>query len=193
MKEHDSLEKFIINNRDHFEELTPSPNSWEKISSQLNQNVDEVRSPGAWWVLRRAAAAVVIVLAMYGAYSVVIKFAQNQTVARTNQIADPVLKEYAETEAFYVSRVENKVAELERISLEHPQVILEVKSEFELLDSEMKTLRNDLGDGISRQEVIEAMVQNYRIKLKIVENILEQINRSNNENNKKDEEQTIHI
>ena len=191
MKEPDSLEKFINDNRDSFEDLEISSKSWENISANLGQNVDQEKSPGLLWVFRRVAAAVIIVFAMYGAYNVVIKVAQKEMATKGNKHIDPAIKEYTETEFYYASQVENKVAELERIAKEHPEVITEVKEEFELLDNDMKTMKSDLNEGIASKEIIEAMVQNYRLKLKILKNILDQLNENTNENKSNDDTHTI--
>lgn len=187
MKKRDPIEKFIIENREQFDGLTASSKSWDKISARLDQGADQVRSPGLMWVFRRAAAAVIIVLAMYGAYGLVIKLAQTNQLSKGQGEQNPVMIEYQETEAFYASRIEHKVADLERIASENPQIIREIREEFELLDSDMKTLKNDLKEGVASEEILEAMVQNYRIKLQIVENMLEQISESNNQNNNDDE------
>ncbi|MFB6319075.1 hypothetical protein [Saccharicrinis sp. FJH54] len=191
MKGPDKLEQFINDNRESFEDLETSSKSWENIAAHLDQNVVQDKTPGVSWIFKRAAAAVIIVLAMYGAYNVVIKVAQKEVAVQNGKDIDPAIQEYSETEAYYASQVESKVAELERIAREHPEVITEVKEEFELLDNDMKTMKSDLNEGIARKEIIEAMVQNYRLKLKILENILDQLNENTNENNSKNDIHTI--
>lgn len=193
MKEMDKLEQFINDNRDHFEDLKPSNKSWEKISQHLDQNVDQEKSPGGLWVLKRVAAAVIIVFAMYGAYNVVIRVAQKNTLAKEQKQSNPALKEYNEAEAFYTSQVQYKIAQLEQISKDHPEIIVEVKEEFDLLNDDMKKLKDDFNEGVAQQEIIEAMVQNYRIKLQILENMLQQIFQQQTDKNSNDEKHTIKI
>jgi len=43
------------------------------------------------------------------------------------------------------------------------------------MDSIYSSLRKDLKDNINNKEVVEAMIQNYRIRLDILENMLQQI------------------
>lgn len=193
MKEMDKLEHFINDNRDHFEDLKPSNKSWEKISQHLDQNVDQEKSPGGLWVLKKVAAAVIIVFAMYGAYNVVIRVAQKNTLAKEQKHSNPALKEYNEAEAFYTSQVQHKIDQLEQISEDHPEIIMEVKEEFDLLNDDMKKLKDDFNDGVAQQEIIEAMVQNYRIKLQILENMLQQISQQQIDKNSNDEKHTIKI
>lgn len=191
MKKRDQLENFINDNRGQFDDLKASTESWDKISQQLDHNDERDRSPGVLWIFKRAAAAVIIVFAMYGAYNLVIRVAQNNApVAETKEVS-PVIIEYNEAQAFYTSQVESKIAELERISRDHPEIIREVQEEFEVLDSDMNTMKSDLNEGVAQKEILEEMVQNYRLKLKILENILDQINANKTDKNSENETNTI--
>ena len=48
----------------------------------------------------------------------------------------------------------------------------DVNEELAILDSAMIELKEDLNDDISNREVVEAMILNYRMKLKVLEDIL---------------------
>jgi hypothetical protein len=195
MKRNDSIEEFILNHRDDFDELTPAPQSWDAIADRLDAGKKRPRLSVNAVLFRKMAAAVVVMFALYGAYNVAIRFDRYNKTAHTNNsgMQNPMLSELAETEAFYVSRVENKMAELERLCKDHPQALAEIEEEFKLLDSDLTELKTDLQSGVSRQEIVEAMVENYRIKLRIVENILEQMNQNENQNHAKDEIQSIEM
>jgi Ni,Fe-hydrogenase III component G len=52
------------------------------------------------------------------------------------------------------------------------------------LDNIFKELKHDLKDNAANEEVLQAMIQNYRIKLEILTEILEQLNKSKNKKNK---------
>ena len=53
------------------------------------------------------------------------------------------------------------------------------------LDKVFEELKNDLKDNSDNEEVIEAMIQNYRFKLQMLEEILLQLNKSKNSENEK--------
>jgi hypothetical protein len=57
------------------------------------------------------------------------------------------------------------------------------------LDSICTDLKKDLKDNIANQEVIEAMIQNYRIKLQLLEDMLKLLkeNENKSENTKSHE------
>ena len=50
-------------------------------------------------------------------------------------------------------------------------MLAEINDELSVLDSVYNGLRSDLADNIANDEVVEAMIQNYRLKLKILEDL----------------------
>ena len=50
-----------------------------------------------------------------------------------------------------------------------------VKEDLNLLDSAYYELQQDLKDNVDSEEVISAMIQNYRIKLQVLEKVLDEI------------------
>ena len=80
--------------------------------------------------------------------------------------------ELAETEYYYAERVSQMMHLIEQTEA---QIDPSVFEDLTLLDSAYQELKHDLRDNVDNEEVIDAMIQNYRIKLKILEHILEQI------------------
>jgi hypothetical protein len=52
------------------------------------------------------------------------------------------------------------------------------------LDKVFEELKRDLKDNSDNEEVIEAMIQNYRIKLEVLDEILTQLKKSRGSNKK---------
>ena len=50
-----------------------------------------------------------------------------------------------------------------------------IMEDMELLDNAYSELKSDLADGVDNEEVINAMISNYQIKLDILERILIEI------------------
>ncbi len=63
--------------------------------------------------------------------------------------------------------------------------------EFSDLDVLFKELKEDLNDNADNHEVIEAMIQNYSIKLEILEDMLNQIKPEQKNNNHEEIHNTI--
>ena len=59
----------------------------------------------------------------------------------------------------------------------------DIKRDLSELDAIFLELKKDLNDNANNQEVIEAMIQNYMMKLEILEDMLEQIKPTKNTNN----------
>ncbi len=57
-------------------------------------------------------------------------------------------------------------------------LIEEINFDMVELDEIFEELKDDLKDDSDNEEVIEAMVQNYRIKLQVLEEILTQLKKS---------------
>ena len=55
---------------------------------------------------------------------------------------------------------------------EFPEIKAELDSDLFELDSVYKSLRKDLNDNVANQEVIEAMIENYRIRIDILEEMM---------------------
>jgi len=91
-----------------------------------------------------------------------------------NTTSDPIAKvpEWQETEKFYTSQIQEKmqVLETKRGKLDHS-----VFDDLNMLDEAFIELKKDLQDNADNQEVIEAMIQSYKIKLQILEDILQEI------------------
>ena len=54
----------------------------------------------------------------------------------------------------------------------NPDVKKELNTDMSHLDSICTDLKKDLKDNISNQDVVEALIQNYRIKIRILEDML---------------------
>ena len=60
-----------------------------------------------------------------------------------------------------------------------------MRRELADLDSVFLSLKNDLHDHISNPEIIDAMIQNYRLKLSLLEQIQVELQEQNGKNNTK--------
>ncbi|MCY1720325.1 hypothetical protein OU798_08220 [Prolixibacteraceae bacterium Z1-6] len=165
----DPLEKFVRANRDEFDFREPSPGVWDKISIESEKpKVLPIRN----YFLR--VAAVVAVMAVS---SVLV---WQSGMLSTNNLADntkdPEMMELLEAEAFYSHQVDQKLKELQKCYYTFPDLKGEVETDLTELEEMYKVLKSDLKDNISNKSVIEAMIENNRFRLKLCNNVLEQIN-----------------
>ncbi|MBV5348589.1 hypothetical protein JZU61_02865, partial [bacterium] len=58
----------------------------------------------------------------------------------------------------------------------YPELKMEIEGDLNELESMYLSLKSDLKENISNKEVIEAMIENNRNRMKLVDDVLEQIN-----------------
>ena len=175
----DKLEKFVRDHRDEFDDLEPSPALWEKINPKQPKviHIDWKR------VMIRVAAVVVIFISSYYFHD----FVQNRNSEKNLAADEAVSKdrekysELMEAEMYYTSMIDSKKEEIFMLAASEPQLREEITNELVELDEDFRNLKEDLNDNADNEEVIAAMIQNYRLKLRILEETLEQLQQSNNE------------
>ncbi|BBE20618.1 hypothetical protein AQPE_4812 [Aquipluma nitroreducens] len=167
----DRLEKFVNENRHEFDQLEPSDRLWEAISGQLNEEPKHKIRKFQWM---KIAAVVVLVLAI-PTVIYQVKFSEQIQSAKAVQ-ADPEIQELIEAEAYYAQEVSGKMAEINKCYKVHPEIKIEIEGDLNELEMMYHSLKNDLKENISNKEVIEAMIENNRNRMKLVDEVLEQIN-----------------
>lgn len=185
----DKLEQFILENRNEFDDQVPSPGNWEKIAA----NIKPVRKINWTARLVRVAAAVVIFVSTYIFIDYNFnKGDQGQGYAQVEEIDIyenfPVL---IEARAYYSSQISNMEDEVYRLAGDDTHIREEINLEFEELDEVFEELKSDLKDNAANEEVIEAMIQNYRIKLQILEEILNQLKNADDYNYQDHEDKKV--
>jgi hypothetical protein len=180
--DNDNLEKFITSHKEGFDDMKPPRDMWSRISG--NRFAGRTRfQPWQRW-LWRAAAVIVIFIASYFVNDYLNRPRHEQLKeaggSRDNNAMAGTLKE---AEAFYTSQINAKKAEVFRFAGQKKEISSEINVEFSQLDSIYADLKKDLKDNADNAQVIEAMIQNYRIKLEILEDILNQLQKSKSNNN----------
>jgi CHASE3 domain sensor protein len=157
----DNLEQFIKRNRDELDKYNPSPEIWNRILKAVNPARRTVR----FWL---SAAATIAVLIGISAIIILVGQKRNTTYDKDNNI-QPALKE---TEMYYNTLVNSLYHEATPLLTGQPEIEKELKNDMAQIDSICTDIKKDLKDNVANQEVIEALIQNYRIKIKILEDML---------------------
>lgn len=165
----DKLRERIEHSRqewDHYE--TDLEGLWGDIESRLDdkENLNTGYNKKLW--LRIAASVTLIAAVSWGVTTIL---GLNNNTAELYALRD-ISPELAETEYYYASQISEK---LEMIHTSNADVDNLVMEDLTLLDSAYYELQRDLKDNADSEEVINAMIQNYRIKLQVLEKVLEEI------------------
>jgi membrane-associated HD superfamily phosphohydrolase len=161
------LEDFVKANREEFDNLEPS----EKVWKNIEENTRKIRKITPVAYLLRIAAVVFVVVG----FSVLIKLGTIKTGQMAKQ-ADPEMVELIEAEAYYASQVSEKMEEIRKCYDMHPELKEEIEGDLSELQQMYNSLKSDLNENVAKKTVIEAMIENNRYRLKMVDEVLEQIN-----------------
>lgn len=174
----DRLKEEIQQRRPQFEVYEPDLDQlWEGIDSGLKRR----KAIGLWSMAGKMAAAVAfIVLAGWLTLSYEIRESLD------GYALYEISPELAETELYYSQQVAEK---LQIIRASNTGVDQEVMQNLQALDSAYLDLKRDLKENVDNEEVVTAMINNYRIRLAILEQILTEIN--HHDQNKESDEVAI--
>jgi hypothetical protein len=80
-----------------------------------------------------------------------------------------------DAEVYYTNLVNQKLDELRPIIANCPSLEEELNIDLSELDSVYLELKTDLKDNMANQEVVEAIIENYRLKIRILEDLLSEM------------------
>ena len=207
----DKLKNFIDENRHEFETFKAPDALWANISQQLQKSESQGNKRKEKVVkttkkstkvvkmysfsrpmLMRVAASVLILLVL-GLGWVSYKMDKlNNAVAQNPQLS--------ETEQYYDKIFQAKLVEVksyEQDDLYDPDLLTDIQE----LEQIYNDLRNDLKEDANNEQVMEAMIRNYRIRIELLERMLEEIKtkkkpkynfEEKNKNNQKQDEDGEH-
>jgi hypothetical protein len=170
----DKFEKYIVDHREEFNVYEPSPELWHKINRPVLHT-----SNYSW--LWKAAAILIIFGASFWA-NTIIRNAKH--LALKSDISGSEAPKITETEKYYSGLIQTKLQEMQNALTSYPQLKNDLRHDFSELDSAYRDMKKDLKDNVSNQEVIEAMIQNYRLKLKLLQQIQQELQNQNDKNKK---------
>jgi hypothetical protein len=179
-KQHQSLESFIHENRSGFDTQTPSPELWNRIAGQIPvvQTQQTKSRKNVLFYIRQIAAIGLIALIIPSAWYFM------RTDSETTILPKSALSEIAETMGYYESQIKEKRQNVINLTADNPSITKEMDIDLDQLDQVLKELKADLKDDVSNPEVISAMIQNYRLRLQIMEQLLDFIEKEKTDTTK---------
>ncbi len=185
----DNLESFIRQNRDAFDTATPDLRVWaavEKSTPAQGLRVGWSRH------LMRAAAAIALLIVGAG---LGLWYAGQQNTQNNGMTLGQVSVEYAELEHYYQRDIAAKQQQLVAYTGNNSDVELDLQQ----LDGVMHELQQELANVPpgNREQVVRAMIENYKAKAAILERVLDRLQTPNTlpktkiNSNKNDETESI--
>lgn len=180
----DNLEDFIKKNKEGFNTKSPSPDVWNRIREE--QREEEVipiskgkRASMTMQVMRMAASFLILALAAFGGYKLLESPTSNGDAIVQNQESS-FSNEVAELDQYYESQVKGQFAKVEGL-IASDEILEEIKAELDILDNEKSKLLSDYEKNTNDKEIVEALMNTYRMKLNVLENIIKLLNENEHE------------
>ncbi|MBL6446119.1 hypothetical protein JMN32_07360 [Fulvivirga sp. 29W222] len=164
----DKLKESVDSRREDFDLFDADfDQMWSNVEQGLNKSRRNI------WPFAGKIAATILLLVIVGWGFISLKFNDSSEGVALHEISP----ELAETEYYYSQQVAEK---LSIIKASKAGVDKEVMDNLIALDSAYQDLKQDLKDNADNEEVVEAMITNYRLKLSILEQILKEIKQHDN-------------
>jgi hypothetical protein len=192
----DELEKYLKNHQNNLQNSFDWNNEealWAKIEAKLDEKESESnpkqsimlgnspKNPKGITItyknLWRAAAVIAFFVLGYAALRYDFRGKGEEQASVEIKKINP---ELAEVEVYYTSLIDQKRKELKEIN---PAAYDEFEKDFAKLDSAYQQLRKDFKKSPNQEQVSNAMIQNLRLRIEILERqieILEKINQPQN-------------
>ena len=180
----DQIENWFKENRELLDQEAPPKGHAERFTDRLDASSTNTKQSKWMW----AAAAMVAVLI---AASFLLGRSSGSTVVEMDNTLSSVSLEMAEVEDHFASQVAIKMEHMR--SFEHNEGNGQVQKNLLILDkleNEYELLKSDLEENPKDERVINSMIMNYRVRIKVMDRMLEAL-ASMNKNTRTDEE--IHI
>jgi hypothetical protein len=172
------LERFIRDNREDFDHSEAPAGLWAKIDKSLgenlieNQNEESFSAPEVREIVQLPHSVKLKVWAIAASIALLIgcflAFYLKNNPKGTEQIVSEVAPQYNNKMVQYASLIEIKREEIRQIETHDPIMYKEFASEIEKLNQDYRNLQDELPQTPNQEELVEAMIQNLRVQLDIL-------------------------
>jgi len=168
--ENDNWKSRIQKDREAFDSRKPK-DLWPSIEAEL-KTAKQPKYIELYKVYRIAAIVVVAIGVGFFLLFNTVNERSDLHASDHNSESDKKLYpiELIEIENFYASEIDEKLKKVQ--TLTDDDLALE---EIQLLKDEFDLLKLEMGDQINDEKVIEAMIQNYRLRLELLQEILQDL------------------
>lgn len=175
----DKLKKYISENEEHFDSSLSEGHFDRFLALQEKQALDiEKRSTLPINILMKVAAITVLVLGVGWMLFNLGKMQGSQEFTSTDSNPE-YSDELKEAEFFFTEQVNLKKNEVLAFSSPGNQDTKQIMEELKKLELQYEDLTEELSLNQENPQIINAMIENYRIRLSVLERLLKQLKKSN--------------
>jgi hypothetical protein len=173
------LEEHIRNNREDLNRLDPPAGAWDNISKELKRR----KTLRTKWISIAASVVVLLGSAVLLNRQGVI-FQSSGRGIRSVSAFENANPELREAEIYYTNLIKSLYVVATPLLNANPEAEKELNIDISQLDSICIDIKKDLKDNVDNQEVVEALIQNYRTRIRILEEMLTVLKDSETDNEK---------
>lgn len=169
----DRLEKYIQNHHKELDHLDAPIEAWDAINRQLDDvNKASGKSNTRPFYLFISGIAATLVIGLLGFLS--YQYIQSNNLDYES-ISGPLPQEFYTIERQYINEVNNKMENLEALKID--KTILDDLSQLDAIYMELKSELLSSG-GMDQDEIIGALIKNYKTKIDLLEFIQQKYERN---------------
>lgn len=166
----ENLEKYIREQKGAFDEhKADRAKMWARIEERIETNSPKVipiwKRPAL-----KIAASIVLLMGVAGIFG--LTFFKNNEVYGENYVS----QELQDIDNHYRSLVSYQVRLVERNERLSDTEKEEFLSFMDALDKEYEELRSEMKNNLDNQKVLQAIIANYKKRIELIENLLDQLN-----------------
>ncbi|MBR5956850.1 MAG: hypothetical protein IKZ99_00640 [Salinivirgaceae bacterium] len=199
----DELKSFFEQNRNLFDTEEPLAGHFERFQQRLEAEHKQRNRFNYRRILYVAASVVVAVVVSVEALSLLLgkgvetiqnevaelnMNSTNEFVRQTTQnVKSKLNPEYRETQKYYITEVDNRLDQIKATSMDEEQKA-ELLKELSEMDELFAKLQKELKSSPDNQVLIEAMINHYKMKIEVMNQIINNLNSIktlNTQNNEK--------
>jgi len=176
----DKLKIFIEENEAEFDAV-PRAGHFERFKQKQSQQVIPVKAkPIVISGFMKIAALAILVFGIGWLFFNLGKMQGSQEFA-SNSNANAIINasELTEAETFFTEQVDLKRKEVLTYASSNNEATKQIMLELEKLELQYLDLKEELAINDNNEQIINAMVENYRMRLSVLERLLEQLKKSN--------------
>jgi len=162
----DRLEEFITANKEQLNTKTAPDELWGKINDEL----DSSKTTGSSNPWKKVSIILFLIVALLFVLIWIRSDSETEDESRTLQPLEfAELDDFKETEHYYLSSINVSYDKLKQFDVDAT-----LEKDLSLLDENSQELLEEykLAQGAYKEQVLRALIQNYKTKLQILENVL---------------------
>ena len=174
----ENLDEFIRKNKNAFDQQ-PNENHWQRFERKLNHHRERKKKPKTKQLNTWLKIAAIFFISIFGSWFVYsyLQKSEDKQINKNEIAVAKVSKEIEELQNYYQTSINAKMKQLEDIKCTKAGINkAQVKADLKEIDQAHQQLREELLYNANDERVINAMINCYRKKTEVLDQIIKSLN-----------------